>query len=142
RAGANRRAPSIRGRFLAWSHFLRKTGSPLFRKMLWRFCGQRLRNLSQALAVPIKLKGCYRPRRPFVGAAVQMIVRRSFLQLAGAGIATATLPDLATAQAYPARPITMIVPYAAGGPTDTVGRTVAERMHAELGQPVVLENVA
>jgi tripartite-type tricarboxylate transporter receptor subunit TctC len=33
------------------------------------------------------------------------------------------------------------VPYAAGGPTDTVGRTVAERMHAELGQPIVLENV-
>jgi tripartite-type tricarboxylate transporter receptor subunit TctC len=35
----------------------------------------------------------------------------------------------------------MIVPYAAGGPTDTVGRVVAERMRAELGQPVVLENV-
>jgi tripartite-type tricarboxylate transporter receptor subunit TctC len=36
----------------------------------------------------------------------------------------------------------MIVPYPAGGPTDTVGRTVAERMHAELGQPIVLENVS
>ena len=35
----------------------------------------------------------------------------------------------------------MIVPYAAGGPTDTVGRVVAERMRAELGQPMVLENV-
>jgi tripartite-type tricarboxylate transporter receptor subunit TctC len=35
----------------------------------------------------------------------------------------------------------MIVPYSAGGPTDTVGRTVAERMHTELGQPIVLENV-
>jgi tripartite-type tricarboxylate transporter receptor subunit TctC len=35
----------------------------------------------------------------------------------------------------------MIVPYAAGGPTDTVGRTVAQAMRAELGQPIVLENV-
>ena len=35
----------------------------------------------------------------------------------------------------------MIVPYAAGGPTDTVGRTVAQHMRAELGQPIVLENV-
>ncbi len=48
----------------------------------------------------------------------------------------------AGAQAYPSRPITMIVPYPAGGPTDTVGRVVAERMRAELGQPIVLENVS
>lgn len=46
------------------------------------------------------------------------------------------------AQAYPARPITMIVPYAAGGPTDTVARTVADRMRGELGQPIVIENIA
>jgi tripartite-type tricarboxylate transporter receptor subunit TctC len=70
------------------------------------------------------------------------IARRRFLQLAGAGVATPVLPRLAAAQAYPAHPITMIVPYAAGGSTDTVGRTVAERMHAELGQPIVLENVS
>lgn len=48
----------------------------------------------------------------------------------------------AWAQAYPSRPITMIVPYAAGGPTDTIGRVVGERMRAELGQPFVIENVA
>jgi tripartite-type tricarboxylate transporter receptor subunit TctC len=70
------------------------------------------------------------------------IARRRFLHLAGAGVATPVLPRLAAAQAYPAHPITMIVPYAAGGSTDTVGRTVAERMHAELGQPIVLENVS
>ena len=64
------------------------------------------------------------------------------LQLAAAGLALPALPRIARAQAYPSRPITMIVPYAAGGPTDTVGRVVAERMRAELGQPVVLENVA
>jgi tripartite-type tricarboxylate transporter receptor subunit TctC len=67
--------------------------------------------------------------------------RRRLLQLAAAGMALPALPRIARAQTYPSRPITMIVPYAAGGPTDTVGRVVAERMRAELGQPVVLENV-
>src|SRR5258707_1387048 len=72
--------------------------------------------------------------------------RRRLLQLTAANLALTSLalpalPRIARAQAYPSRPITMIVPYAAGGPTDTVGRVVAERMRAELGQPVVLENV-
>lgn len=49
---------------------------------------------------------------------------------------------IAQGTAWPARQITMIVPYAPGGPTDTIGRLVAERMRAELGQPIVLENVA
>jgi tripartite-type tricarboxylate transporter receptor subunit TctC len=71
-----------------------------------------------------------------------ILPRRRLLQLAAAGVALPALPRIARAQAYPSRPITMIVPYAAGGPTDTVGRVVAERMRTELGQPVVLENVA
>jgi tripartite-type tricarboxylate transporter receptor subunit TctC len=47
----------------------------------------------------------------------------------------------ATAQVYPTRPIAMIVPLAAGGPTDTLARIVAERMRVSLGQPVLVENV-
>jgi tripartite-type tricarboxylate transporter receptor subunit TctC len=47
----------------------------------------------------------------------------------------------ASAQVYPSRPITMIVPFAAGGPTDRIGRIVAEGMRASLGQPIVIENV-
>jgi len=43
--------------------------------------------------------------------------------------------------AYPARPITMVVPFAAGGPTDTVARLVAESMTKTLGQQVIVENV-
>jgi tripartite-type tricarboxylate transporter receptor subunit TctC len=43
----------------------------------------------------------------------------------------------ATAQNYPSRPITMVVPYGAGGPTDTIGRIVAEGMRASLGQRVI-----
>src|SRR3712207_9396722 len=44
------------------------------------------------------------------------------------------------AAAYPERPITVIVPHAAGGPTDTVSRLVAESMTKTLGQPVIVEN--
>jgi tripartite-type tricarboxylate transporter receptor subunit TctC len=47
----------------------------------------------------------------------------------------------AVAQSYPARPVTLLVPFAPGGPTDTIGRIMAERMRAPLGQPVVIENV-
>jgi tripartite-type tricarboxylate transporter receptor subunit TctC len=48
----------------------------------------------------------------------------------------------ATAQVYPSRPITMVVPFAAGGPIDTIGRIMAEGMRVSLGQPVIVENVA
>ena len=47
----------------------------------------------------------------------------------------------AAAQSYPSRPITFIVPYGAGGPVDTMARTLSEAMRASLGQPVVIENV-
>jgi tripartite-type tricarboxylate transporter receptor subunit TctC len=48
----------------------------------------------------------------------------------------------AAQQPYPSRPITVIVPFAAGGPTDTIARIMAERMGRALGQPVIAENVA
>ena len=48
----------------------------------------------------------------------------------------------AWAQAYPTKPVTMIVPFAAGGPTDIVARIVGEHMSKTLGQQVVIENVA
>jgi tripartite-type tricarboxylate transporter receptor subunit TctC len=51
------------------------------------------------------------------------------------------LPSLALALDYPERPITIVVPFSAGGPTDTVTRLVAEAMSKDLGQQVVVENV-
>lgn len=47
----------------------------------------------------------------------------------------------AIAQTYPERPITMIIPFAAGGPTDVLGRVIAQRMSEVLGQQVIIENV-
>jgi tripartite-type tricarboxylate transporter receptor subunit TctC len=47
----------------------------------------------------------------------------------------------AWAQPYPAKPVTMIIPFAAGGPTDVLGRVMAQRMSEILGQQVVVENV-
>jgi len=55
----------------------------------------------------------------------------------------ATLAGMSAAmpQPYPARPVTLIVPYGAGGPLDTLTRIVSERMRVPLGQPIVIENV-
>jgi len=47
----------------------------------------------------------------------------------------------ALAQGYPSHPLTMIVPFPAGGPTDTLARILSERMRISLGQPIIIENV-
>jgi tripartite-type tricarboxylate transporter receptor subunit TctC len=59
-------------------------------------------------------------------------------------VALAMLANIAgaAAQSYPSRPITMIVPFAAGGVTDIVARIVSERMKTSLGQSVIVENVS
>src|SRR5690606_1095235 len=56
--------------------------------------------------------------------------------LMGVGFAAA-----AGAQSYPSKPVTMVVPFTAGGPTDTVGRSLAQGMSKALGQQAVIENV-
>jgi len=60
----------------------------------------------------------------------------------GAILLTPGWLGIAAAQNYPARPVTMIVPFPAGGATDTLARFLGERMRAILGQPVIIENVA
>ncbi len=67
--------------------------------------------------------------------------RRKFLQLAAGASALPTVSRVAWAQAFPARPMTIIVPFTAGGPTDTIARIMAERMRVSLGQTVLIENV-
>ncbi len=70
--------------------------------------------------------------------------RRHLARLASlAGLAAAlTLPLAALAQAYPTKPVRLIVPFAPGGTTDIVARIVSDRMGAALGQTVVVENKA
>lgn len=61
--------------------------------------------------------------------------------LTGALIGAALLAAPAGAQTFPAQQITMVIPFAPGGPTDVVGRMLADVMARDLGQPVVVQNV-
>jgi len=67
-------------------------------------------------------------------------MKRTFAAIAVA--AAALTAAGAQAQNYPTRPITMVVPFAAGGPTDVIARIVGENMSKTLGQQIVIENVA
>jgi tripartite-type tricarboxylate transporter receptor subunit TctC len=67
--------------------------------------------------------------------------RRAFLRLAAGAIAVPALSRVASAQAYPSRPVTIVVPFPPGGLTDVLGRVVAAGMQTALGQSVVIENV-
>src|SRR3954452_9563453 len=60
--------------------------------------------------------------------------------IAGLAIGFAALPAAAQTD-YPRRPITLIVPFAAGGPTDVIARIAADNMTRTLGQPVIIENI-
>ena len=64
-----------------------------------------------------------------------------FLHIA-ASIVIAGFASIANAQTYPNRPITLVVPFAAGGPTDVIARIVGDHMTRSLGQTVVIENAA
>jgi tripartite-type tricarboxylate transporter receptor subunit TctC len=67
--------------------------------------------------------------------------RRQFLHLATSAVAFSVILHPAHAQIYPARPVTLIVPSAAAGPTDVAARIVGEHMSRTLGQRLVVENV-
>ena len=73
----------------------------------------------------------------------EQLVRTLAIGVAGAAVLAATLGGTgrAAAQVYPSRPITMVVPFPAGGAADTLARTMAERMRISLGQSVIIENV-
>ncbi|MGB9384013.1 MAG: tripartite tricarboxylate transporter substrate binding protein, partial [Pseudolabrys sp.] len=61
--------------------------------------------------------------------------------LFAAALAALAFAGPAAAQNFPTRPITMVIPFAAGGPQDTIGRIIAQRMGELLGQSVIVENV-
>src|SRR5262249_46849517 len=80
-------------------------------------------------------------RAPTGGLNAVNLPRRRFLHLAAGAAALPALSQIASAQTYPTRPITMIVPFPAGGGTTTLARILAEHMTQTLGQPIVVENV-
>ena len=63
------------------------------------------------------------------------------MHLAAGAAALPAVSRIASAEAHPTRPITIIVRFAAGGPSDVLGRILAERMRVSLGQPVIIDNV-
>jgi tripartite-type tricarboxylate transporter receptor subunit TctC len=73
---------------------------------------------------------------------VKLPHRRQFLHLAAGAAALPAVSRIARAQAYPSRPVTMIVPFPAGGGTDVIARIVSEHMSRTLGQPIIIENIA
>jgi tripartite-type tricarboxylate transporter receptor subunit TctC len=69
-----------------------------------------------------------------------MLFRLAIATILATG-AVSTAVDCAKAEAFSSRTITLVVPFPAGGPTDTIGRIVAEGLQSALGQPVIVENV-
>src|SRR5262245_19242083 len=78
---------------------------------------------------------------PAFSGDAMIVSRRTFIGWTAGATALPATWRSAPAQAYPSRPITMIVPFPAGGPTDTLARVLAERMRPTLGQPVIIENI-
>jgi tripartite-type tricarboxylate transporter receptor subunit TctC len=71
-----------------------------------------------------------------------MNLQRLILTLSAIGVTIAASIQIASGQGYPSRAVTIIVPYPAGGPTDTTARILADRMKTSLGHPVIVENVS
>jgi tripartite-type tricarboxylate transporter receptor subunit TctC len=63
-----------------------------------------------------------------------MLHRRTFLHLSACAVAQLAFQRAVRAQGYPDRPITLVVPFPAGGPTDVIARIFAERLRQALGQ--------
>lgn len=70
------------------------------------------------------------------------LARRQFLHLAAVAATLPAVSRVTWAQSYPTRPVTMVVAFGAGGPSDVIARILAEGMRGSLGQPVVIENIA
>src|SRR6266436_74299 len=67
--------------------------------------------------------------------------RRRLLQFAGVGFATLALSGTTWSQTFPSRPVTLIVPFSAGGSNDVTSRALAKATEKYLGQPIVIDNV-
>ena len=78
--------------------------------------------------------------REEAGQPPHLLGRRKFLQLAAGAVALPSFPRVARAQAYPTRPVRIIVGYPPGGANTTVARFVAQWLQERLAQPFIVEN--
>src|SRR5216683_3998060 len=106
-------------------------------------------------ATPLKIRGRFvTPTSPasllpseaafsstFQTGTAMKLPRRQSLRLAAGAAALPALSRISWAQAYPSKPITVIVPFAAGGGLDVTTRVMVEPMRVSLGQPIIIENV-
>src|SRR5690606_24630993 len=67
-------------------------------------------------------------------------IRRTLLKLAAIGLAAGAAPALHAQTAWPTQPVRMVIPFPPGGPTDLVGRVLAQALSEQLGQNVIVEN--
>ena len=74
------------------------------------------------------------------GQPPHLLGRRKFLHLATGAAALSTVPRVARAQAYPTRPVRIIVTSAAGGSPDIIARLIGQWLSERLGQPIIVEN--
>src|SRR5689334_13670481 len=80
------------------------------------------------------------PRNAHRGGRVMTFPRRRFLQLAAGAAALPAVPRIAQAEAYPSRPVRIIVGFAAGGATDIQARLMGQWLSDRLGQQFIVEN--
>jgi tripartite-type tricarboxylate transporter receptor subunit TctC len=92
-------------------------------------------------AVPLLTDTCTRDRRVEAGGGTFMKLRAALVILLGL-MAPLCVTRASAQEAWPTRPIRLIVPFAAGGPSDIVARVLSPRLTATLGQPVVVDNRA
>src|SRR5262245_43085294 len=79
-------------------------------------------------------------RRAAPEQGIMKLPRRQFLHLAAGAAALPAVSRVAWAQAYPTRPVRLIVSYLPGGPTDIVARLIRQWLSERLGQPFIIEN--
>src|SRR5215213_4752252 len=69
------------------------------------------------------------------------LLRRRFLQLAAAAVAVPAAPRIARTQVYPSRPVRVVVPFAAGGPSDVISRIIVQKLPDLWRKQVYIENI-
>src|SRR5262249_2147125 len=99
----------------------------------------KLRRPSSAMPAALASSRDSNARRP--GTPSKMTRRHFLTASAAGGFALASSP-VAQPQAYPSRPITLVVAFPAGNSSDATARVLAEQMRGSLGQPVIIENVS